>query len=232
MVQKNDAALRKRAQINKANRTMFLWIAIASALVGAAIVVSIFMFQKLMYNEKVLAEKQKTVTVLAHNNEAIKGLQDEIRAIDADSALSSVKANDDDQAIQVILDALPADANSLALGASLQNKLLNVIPGLTIESLRVDPVVGVEVLSDDSAPVEASTSDTTSNVITFQFSVKGSNDAMRKVLENLEKSIRTIKVNTLRVEIQPGGSLSMSVSAQAYYEPATTLKLEDKVVPR
>ena len=56
----NEVALRKRTQIAKANRTMFIWIAVASALIGTAAVVSIFFFQQLVYNEKVLAEKLNT----------------------------------------------------------------------------------------------------------------------------------------------------------------------------
>jgi len=47
----NDTALRKRTQISQANRTMFLWIAGASALVGFALVASIFLGQKLLFNE-------------------------------------------------------------------------------------------------------------------------------------------------------------------------------------
>src|SRR6185312_4760963 len=72
----NDAAIRKRTQINNANRTMFLWIAGASAIVGAVIVVSIFLAQKLFYNEKVLATKQDTVNTLNHNNSVVKDLED------------------------------------------------------------------------------------------------------------------------------------------------------------
>lgn len=221
----NDAALRKRTQIAKANRTMLLWIAAASVVVGAAIVVSIFLAQKLMYNEKVLSEKQTTVSTLEHNNSVIPDLQNEIRVLDTNEALASVKANEDDQAIQVILDALPSEANSLALGASLQNKLLAGIPGLTLESLQVDPVVGVETLTSES-PSSSATSD---NAITFQFVVTGNETALRQVLQNLERSIRTIQVTSLKIEMQSKGPV-MTVQAQAYYEPAKTIELEDKVV--
>lgn len=218
----NDAAIRKRTQIAKANRTMFLWIAAASVIVGAAVVVSIFLAQKLFYNEKVLGEKQTTVSTLAHNNAVVGDLENEIRALDANEALSSVKANESDQSLQVILDALPSDANSLALGASLQNKLLAGISGLTIESLQVDPVAGVETL-DGGAEVSGD------NAITFQFVVSGSDGALKQVLRNLENSIRTIHVSSLKIETQASGPI-MTVQAQAFYEPAKTIELQDKVV--
>lgn len=228
----NDAAIRKRNQIAKANRTMFLWIALASALVGAAIVVSIFFAQQLFYNEKVLAEQQKTVDTLKHNNSVVDDLRDEIRVRDTDPNLALVKANESDQTLQVILDALPSEANSLALGASLQNKLLAGIPGLQpIQSIQVNPVVGVES-NDTSTVVDAGDSAAVQNAITFTFAVTGTENALKQVLENLERSIRTIEITTLRIENQSDGNLLMTVSARAFYEPTVKLELIDKAVPR
>lgn len=225
----NNVAIRKRTQIAKTNRMMFIWIAIASAVIGAAAVVSIYMVQKLVYNERVLVEKQKTVSTLEANVKAIAELQKEILVLDTNTALLSARANDNDQTIRVILDALPSGANSTALGASLQSKLLAGIPGLEVESLRVDPVQGVEVVTGDTGVVDASTSDAPANAITFQFSVIGDQTALRQVLTNLERSIRTIEILSLRVENQ-GDRQTMTVQAQAFYEPARILQLTDKVV--
>lgn len=225
----NTAALRKRAQIAKANRTMFIWIAASSAVIGAAVVMIIFLTQTLFYNERLLGEKNTTISTLDANNAAIPGLQSEVRVLDTNSALTSAKANEDDQALQVILDALPSEANSLALGASLQSKLLAGIPGLVVESLQVDPVVGVESLGD-GAVVDAG-SGASEYAITFQFAVSGSPEALEQVLQNLERSIRLIDVRTLRIETQGSGQL-MTINARAFYEPARTLELTDKVVPR
>lgn len=223
----NDTAIRKRSQINKANRTMFLWIALASALVGIALVLGIFMVQKLLFNEQVLAAKQETLNTLAANNAVVDDLKNEVRALDANEDLAKAKANENDQAIQVILDALPSDANSLALGASLQNVLLAGIEGLTIESLQVDPVVGIETLTDESV-VDAA-DDSAANAITFQFVVSGSQDALKQVLTNLERSIRTIEVTSLRIETQQDGPV-MTVQARAFYEPARVVKLEERTI--
>jgi hypothetical protein len=228
----NDVAIRKRNQIAKANRAMFLWIAIASALVGAAVVVSIFFAQQLMYNEKVLAEQAKTVDVLKHNNSVAEDLQNEIRVIDTNVDLSKVKANDTDQALQVILDALPSDANSLALGASLQNKLLTGIPGLQpIQTLQVTPVAGIEASEDAGAAADEGV-EAIENSITFNFAVVGTEQALQQVLDNLERSIRTIEITSLRIENQADGTLLMTVNARAFYEPEVQLELKDKAVPR
>jgi hypothetical protein len=225
----NDTALRKRTQISHANRTMFVWIAAASALVSFAIVASIFLSQKLFFNEKVLSEKNNTIQVLSANNAAIPELEANIRALDANADLAKAKVNTEDQAIRVILDALPSDANSLALGASLQNKLLAGIPGLSVESLQVEPVQGVESLSQGGLQDAGITSSDSQNQISFSFSVSGNQEALRQALTNLERSIRTIDIVSLRVENQ-GVTQIMTVVGRAFYEPAKNVTLYEKVV--
>ncbi|MDB5159783.1 MAG: uncharacterized protein JWO99_46 [Candidatus Saccharibacteria bacterium] len=229
----NDTALRKRTQISKANRTMFIWIAAASALVGFAIVIAIFLGQKLVFNEKVLLQKNKTISVLNADNKVVADLKTQVQVLDTNTDLASVKANDSDQTIQVILDALPSDANSLALGASLQNKLLAGVAGLTIESLQVDPVVGIESLtSSTGSAIPTSTAGTgtaSESQITFRFAVSGNPDALKQALTNLERSIRTIDITNLQIENQ-GASQIMTVQGRAFYEPAKNVVLYDKVV--
>jgi len=227
----NDTALRKRTQITHANRTMFIWVAISSALVGFAIVIAIFLGQKLLFNEKIIAEKNQTVSTLKANNEVVDELKAEVRVLDTNTDLASAKAQESDQAIRVILDALPSDANSLALGASLQDKLLAGIAGLTgIQSLQVDPVVGLESLTDTAVqsalPTAANGSE---NQITFRFTIQGSSDALKQALTNLERSIRTIDVTNLKIENQ-GSAQIMTVQGRAFYEPVKNVILYNKVV--
>lgn len=226
---KNDAALRKRTQIAQASRTMFIWIAIASALVGVAVVVSIFLVQKLTYNERVLAKKQETVSILDSNLAAIDTLKTNVQALDVNSALLSVKANESDQALQVVLDALPSEANSLALGSSLQNRLLTGVTGkYTLKSLEVKPVDGVESLSGGST-IDASADTTANNEINFSFSIEGDQNALRQILENLQKSIRTIVVTRMNLNTE-SGVLTMNIEGHAFYQPAKTITLNEVIV--
>ena len=224
----NDVAIRKRTQIAKANRTMFIWIAVASALVGTALVVSFFLAQKAIFNEKVLAEKGVTISNLTNNNKVAPELKSQIQVLDTNQALISSKANDSDQAVQVILDALPSEGNSLALGASLQNKLLAGIPGISsVQSLQVTPIAGIETLGDGTT-VDASDA-VAANEISFRLSVKGSQDAIKTVLQRFERSIRLISIDTLQIETQSDGQL-LTVQAKAYYEPSKNIELQTKVV--
>jgi len=224
----NDVAIRKRTQIAKANRTMFIWIAVASALVGTALVVSFFLAQKAIFNEKVLAEKGVTISNLTNNNKVAPELKSQIQVLDTNQALISSKANESDQAVQVILDALPSEGNSLALGASLQNKLLSGIPGISsVQSLQVTPIAGIETLGDGTT-VDASDA-VAANEISFRLSVKGSQDAIKTVLQRFERSIRLISIDTLQIETQSDGQL-LTVQAKAYYEPSKNIELQTKVV--
>lgn len=226
-----ETALRKRQQISQANRTMFMWVAGVSIIVGVAIVVSIFLVQKAWFNEKVLLEKTNTASTLEHNNSVIDELKDEIRILNTNEALRSSMAPGDDQPIQVVLEALPAVANSSALGASLQERFLND-SALTIETLSVDPVVGVEALGDSNVEDFSSSESDSTNQITFRFSVStGVNNAsaLKSLLQRLERSIRAINVTMLNIETQ-GSRLILSVEGHAFYEPARSVELRDKTV--
>jgi len=227
-----DVAIRKRQQIANANRMMFTWVAVVSAVVGIALVASLFLLQKAWFNEKILAEKGKTASTLVHNNEVIEKLKDEIRVLNTNEDLKSAMAPGESEPIQVVLDALPSEANSSALGSSLQEKFLND-SALTIESLNVDPVVGVESQSDSN--VQDASADSNSggeNQITFRFSVStdvNNASALKSLLQRLERSIRAIDITTLAIETQ-GTKLVLTVDGHAFYEPAKTVELKDKTV--
>ena len=233
-----DIAVRKRTQIARANRTMFLWIAVASALIGVAVVVGIFLFQQLVYNEKVLTAKQTTASNLKANNAAIDQLKQEILVLDTNIDLAKVKANETDKALQVVLDALPYEPNTLALGASLQHKLLIGIPGLQpIESLTILPVATAEdqMAAPPSTTTPVTPTETTAsgdNSIEFSFKITGTQPALQQLLSNLERSIRTIKVIKVNFEVQQNGEIMADVTAHAFYEPTRTIELTKKVVPR
>jgi hypothetical protein len=232
----NTLAIRKRAQIAKANRTMFLWIAASSVIIGASIVVSIFFAQNLIYNQKVISAKNKTVSTLRNNNKAVPKLEAAVRVLDTNPALASIKANPTDQTLQVVLDALPSDANSLALGASLQTKLLANIDGLRLTSLQVTPVAGIEATSttktDTTAKKSTAATVNTAKEVKFQFAVTGSQDSLKQVLVNLQKSLRIIDVESLTISTAESGRLTLVVNGRSFFVPAKTITLTDEVVKR
>ena len=180
-----DRALRKRQQIANANRAMFITVAGVSALVGVALVISLFLGQKLLFNEKVLAEKQNTINTLEKNNTLTKELKDNVRVLNTNQSLIDAKARPEDTPLRVVLDALPSDANSSAFGASLQQVLL-VGDNVSIDTLTINPVSGVESSSSDVDSSAVAT--TSSESIGFSFSVSTPADGadnLRQLLQRL-----------------------------------------------
>lgn len=225
MDNKATAGIRKRHQIKQANRTMFLWVAGMSIVVGVSIVLMIFLVQKIWFGEKVLAEMGKTVTTLDKNLAAVSDLRDEIRVLNTNEALLSTRLDQSGSPLQSVLDALPADANSTALASSLQTKLLAGVPGIILDAINVVPADGLETTNENSVTTEA-------GELAFSFSVSADSNnynALKQVLEKLEKSIRPLKLNTVSVESQ-GNRVVLSASGVSYFDPAKTVQLKDKVV--
>lgn len=231
-----EVALRKRQQISKANRTMFLWVAAASALVGIGIVVAVLLTQRALFNEKILGVKAGTLTTLEKNIKNVDTLKQQIRVMNTNQALTDAMVPGETQPIRVVLDALPSEANSSAFGSSLQQYFLND-PSLQVEAFNVDPVAGVESQNTSAATTQVATSAVGTNTsanksITFSFSVSTNSaniSALKALLQKLERSIRTINVLALSVEMQ-SNRIVLKVNGEAYYEPAVTVQLKNQVV--
>lgn len=228
MADQQGAAIRKRQQIAKANRMMFLWVAGVSVIVGVSVVISIFLFQKLTFNEKVLSEQNKTVKILKSNNDAVSDLRNNVRQRNTSEALLAAKSNSDDEALQVILDALPSTANSSAFGASLQQKLMNS-PGIIVDSLTVEPVADEQ--SGDATSTSSSSTDAEPGTIQFTATVTASGGVsdLYKLLGQLERSVRAINVKSATVEVRNQRAV-MTLVAETYYEPAKKAELMNKVI--
>jgi hypothetical protein len=209
-------SMKKRQIIANSNRTMFIWVAIMSAVVGISVVVGYFLIQQIVYKAKVTAKLDTTLSTLRENNKNAQVLVENVRVLETNDALNSAKAQPSEKALQVILDALPADANSLALGASLQQNLLVGIDGITVDSLSVSS-------TDDGTAVEGQ--------IPFTMTVRANDaNALRDLLRKLERSIRIIDIDSFSLE-KGEKDYSMSIQAHAYYQVAKQIQLTQKVVP-
>ena len=226
-------ALRKRQQIAKANRMMFLWVAGVSVVVGIAAVSSLFLVQKALFNEKVLGEKAKTASTLQKNNAAVEELQNQIRVLNTNDSLRGNMVAGETQPVQVVLDALPAGANSSAFGASLQQHFLQA-DGIRLVSLTVEPVQDVEVAAygDGVGSPVTSSGGASEHQVQFSFAVSSdinTPNVLRDLLVRLERSIRPITLTNTVIEVQ-GERISLRADGYTYYQPARTADLKDKVV--
>lgn len=213
--------MRKRQQIASSSKAMFIWVAAASVVVGFAVVIGWFLSQQILFREKVITEKNRTVTILQDNNKATTGLIDNVRVLETNPALNAAKAQPNERALQVVLDALPADANTLALGASLQNRLFGSVANVKIESLSVKQPGDVTGTAVSHGAVQS---------IGFTAVVTSPDiNAIRDVQKKLESSIRTIDIDSLKIE-KSDARVTMTLQGHAYYLPERNLTLTDKVV--
>lgn len=230
----NGTALRKRQQIAKANRMMFLWVAGVSAVVGIAAVASLFLVQKAFFNEKVLAEKSRTASTLVKNNEVVEELQNQIRVLNTNDSLKGNMVPGETQPVQVVLDALPSSANSSAFGASLQQQFLKA-DNVQLDSLNVDPIADGEVSEyGDSAQSTSPSPTVGDSEYQVRFSFDVSTDvsnvaALKDLLVRLGHSIRPITLTSVVIEAQ-GQRLLLKAEGNTYYQPIRTVDLKDKVV--
>ena len=214
-----QAGMKKRQVIANSNRAMFIWIAIASAIVGVCAVVGYFMVQQIMFRGRVAAKAESTATTLRKNNVAAKSLIENVRVRGTDGALNSIKARPDDRALQVVLDALPADINTLALGSSLQEKIIGEAVGVKIESL---------VLEGVSADAATSSVDGLGTIPFILTASSSDANALKDMLLRMERSIRTLDIDTLALE-KTDTNYTLSLTAHAYYQPGKTVQLNDEV---
>lgn len=223
-----DVALRKRQQIDSSKRTMFIFVAVAAFVSGMALVVSFFLVQQIWFQGRVISQKQATVNTINANLKAVDGLKDNIRLLDTNEALNSVKSSDDSSAVQAVLDALPTEPNADALGASLQVMFVGAIDGLTIESLSVTDPSDEGALAASGSDSESESNDPNLG-IGFSMSVSGSAEQLKALLARFERSIRVIKIDNLSVEASKD-SLTMDIEGRAYYQPAYDVKIDKKVI--
>jgi len=222
----NTQALRKRQQIENAGKNMFIWVAGAAAIFGICLVLAISLYERIAFRQEVISAKSTTVSNLESNVKTAAKLKTQMRVLNTNSALLATPRLDGTEPLSVVLDALPSTANSSALGASLQQKLLNE-SGVTLESLTVDPIAGIEDNADDRT---SSRTKKSGNVINFQFTITvaaGQAGQLQNTLRRLERSIRTIDLTTVSIE-QQGGKITLIGEGKAFYEPAKTVELKDE----
>ena len=221
-----EVAIRKRQQIDSSKKTMFIFVASSAFLAGIALVVSVFLIQQVIFHTKIIAEKQTTIGRLDKNIRNIGELKKNVRVLETNTALNSVKSSKDSSALQTILDALPDNANADALGASIKEKFIDSTNGIEINNLSITQP---GKLSDEGVGSSGQLPSGNQNVVAFSAQITGPSEKMKELLTKFEKSIRVIELISFEIQAA-GGNVSLVVQGVAYYEPAQTVQLEKKVV--
>lgn len=218
-------AVRKRQQIQNANRTMLIWVAVASAIVTVCLVLGYSFVQTIMYSNKVISEKNKVNKVLKDNITAIPGLKDNVNKLQTNKNLIALKASPNDTAFQVVIDALPTVDDRTALGASLQQKIL-AQSGVAIEQVSVtdsgSSVIGTTGVEGENVSTEVQT-------INFSFTIAGTYDSIAQAIKDIERTIRPINIDSVTIQ-GTSDALQATVNATTYYVPGVVFSLGSKEV--
>ncbi|MBQ3445310.1 hypothetical protein IJG29_01105 [Candidatus Saccharibacteria bacterium] len=119
-------------------------------------------------------------------------------------------------ALRIIPDALPAFKNEEALLASL-NKIF-IVSGWSPESLSPSGTSGVAAFGQNL------------NTISVRLAVEANAGTTKKVLDNIERSIREFNIQRATIEWSSSDTLSLQAEATAYYVTPSVLVETSKTI--
>lgn len=235
----------KKKMISKARQASMGMVAVASIIIGACVVMSWFLIQKMFFHQEVIGEQNKTIKTLELNYQNIQKISQQVASLQTDELLLKKKVYDTETAWQVILDALPDRANSPALGESLVRSILNV-PGVEVDQLslsKTEDEVGGEFEGQGSTSYNQEYNDVKEPAIYFRIKISGTAMGLNQVLKNIENSIRPIIVD--KIEFQSGGKDTddagrpipvekrrhwLTIDARSFYSYEAKLEMKEKTV--
>lgn len=216
---------RKRLQIDKANASMVISIAVAAFLVIFSLVSARALWAKRNFQERIIGDKELAVGQLQTNLAAVDELMVAYKVF-VETPDNLIGGNpggsgdrDGDNA-KIILDALPSKYDFPALATSLEKILKS-------KNYRIDSISGTDdeiaqsTVASDQAQVPLE--------IPFELSASGNFNSIDDLLSTLNRSIRPIKINTMQVT-GTNTELTLSITATTYYQPERTLDLQKKVI--
>lgn len=234
MEQKSLTGVRKRQQITNANKQMMIWVGSAAAVVTICAMVSFNLVQHIMYQAKVIGEKSTTEKTIKDSISAVGGLKNNVNALQTNSNLLALRADPNDTAFNVVIDALPTEDDSTALGSSLQNKILvnsGVVLSTFTPSASTNTATATTATGSNGTAKTASLSAPAAQPIQFTFNIDGNYDAIQQALKDIERTIRPIIISSIKIQ-GSDNKLKAMLTATTYYAPKASYSLgSKKVIP-
>ena len=197
----------KRQAISKAKSTVLATVVVASIIISFAIVAMNFLWNLRGYNTRVLGQKQQAKETLMQNVTNAETLKQQFEIFEQ----GDIKSQD-------VLDALPSKYDFAAVITSID--VLAKRSGMSL-----DGFVGVDESDDapqaqvDPQPIE----------ISFVVTVVGRYDDLKKFVDNLDRSIRPMKVNSILISGNDN-NIKAEISITTYYQPQADINVEKKKV--
>ena len=204
MNQNKTQQLSKREQVARAGSTVFISVAISAVIVMFSVVSMRFLWQQKSYNSRVIVAKTEARDGLSSNLENIGKLSQQFGELNTSQTTNA----------KTILHALPPTYDYAALASSIDSIA-------ALSGVQSNTNIGEDI--SESALDFATTSQPVE--IPLSLDVSGSYDAIRVYIENLEKSIRPVHIQSLTYS-GTNGNLQLLIEAKTFYQPARSLDVE------
>jgi hypothetical protein len=216
----------KRTLIDKANTRIVVYVSVAAFILVFSLVATKTLISQAAYQNRVIDAKRVAVNQLESDLSASSKLQTSYNAF-VNTAQNAIGGNptgtgpQDGNNAKIVLDALPDTYDFPDFTTSLDN-LLSSQSGVTIDGISGTDEEATLGTSQPSANPQP-------QPIPFSVSVAGSYSSLQGVISTFERSTRPIQVQTLEITGNDP-NLTMTVTAQTYYQPAKSLNISEKVV--
>lgn len=219
--------VRKRQQIEMTNKRIFLWLAASAVIISFCIVALQFLVREFMFNQKIISAKSKTNQQLVENVTAANKLTENVKALLANTNLSSLKADPNDPKssnLSVVLDALPVNSDPTGFASSLQTVVLP-LSGVSIRELSTSNI-------DDASLTEQGSTmgSNTPSTLPFKAGFNGTYPEVQKALVDMARVIRPINLTELGIVASDEGKLQVTVAGVTYYLPARSIDVRTEVL--
>lgn len=235
-----EVAVGKRIKIGKYQQQMILFALLAAIVLGVSIVLSVFFIKYIAFNSKVIEGKDaaiKDYDMAISNSKTLEGLvlgladnkdlesvalgtvdracfepdsgkrinySEKYRAeMDEEKAKEYLKMMKTCSALRVVPDALPSNENKEALMSSVDQ--IFKISGWEPESLS----------PSDSSSYSAGEDAVELQTMSMGFSVEANPATVFRVLDSIEKSVRSLDISTASISWKEGGNVDSSLEFRA-----------------
>ncbi len=214
----------KKLQIDKANATMVIFLAVAAFVAVFSLVASRALLSQRSYQSRVITEKKKALTQLKANNEAVIELSKtyKIFVTSPENIIggSSTGTGDrDGDNAKITLDALPSKYDFPALATSMEKIL-------TDQNYTIDSITGTD---DEIKQQTANSGEIKPVEMPFEISVRGGIDTTQGTIDLLRRSIRPMKIATITITATEQ-EINTSIKAVSYYQPQKTIRITTQVI--
>lgn len=206
----------KHLQIQKSNTSMFIMLGVASAVFSFTVVSTVSLIKRMSYQSRVINARVDAEKQLKSNLGAVSEL---VKAYENfDSAKESVIGTADKNS-KIVLDALPSKYDYPAITASVEKivKLTGGIAGFSVTGTDQEATAQQSSISPE--PIQ----------IPITISGTANYETIQKLVNNLQLSIRPIKVTKLNFSGDQK-SMSFNMSLITYYMPEKNLEIPLKEI--